>query len=347
MATFEGTPTKKKKTVADDYADIATVCSGGASSSASVHGVVARLSPMKPGKKTNYYEGSLSDGNKGIRLFGFNEVQRKKLQKFKESKEPVNIIDCEIKKARGQPEKVELFVKQFTEITNSSMEFKVDDNIIVKEITLDVLPTIEDFETISLCNITVERSDLSTEVSGGLTKQDVYISDRKGVAKLTLWEEDVGKLEEGVSYKLTDIVVRSYNGTKYLSFSKGALATAIGEGEGVEDSRMNNCEIIGVISLNIYRGCLTCKQKILSTTEKFGRCTKCNMKQRLDHCKVYMSAKILLWNGELRKTLNASGKMITEIAEVDKDEVTEEALLLARPFSVTYKNSSIISIYRK
>lgn len=69
-------------------------------------------------KKSDYYNGSLSDGDNDIRIFGFNEVQHQQLLKFKETKEPVNIIDHEIKKSRGG-DKVEVMVKQCTEITSS------------------------------------------------------------------------------------------------------------------------------------------------------------------------------------------------------------------------------------
>ena len=65
-------------------------------------------------KKSDYYNGSLSDGDNDIRI----EVQHQQLLKFKETKEPVNIIDHEIKKSRGG-DKVEVMVKQCTEITSS------------------------------------------------------------------------------------------------------------------------------------------------------------------------------------------------------------------------------------
>jgi ssDNA-binding replication factor A large subunit len=57
-------------------------------------------------------------------------------------------------------------------------------------------------------------------VSGGLSKQDVTIADATAAARLTLWESDVHSVREGRSYELSNLVVRSYLGDKYLSMPK-------------------------------------------------------------------------------------------------------------------------------
>ena len=163
--------TPKKRKLMQEFTDIASACSGGASNSASVHGVLARLSPMKKGKKSKYYEGSLSDGNKDIRIFGYNEMQHKKLIKFKDNKETVNIINCEIKEARGEAEKMEVLVNRSSEIRSSSMKYDVED--VANTITLDMLSTIDDFQTVSILDITVDELELPTQVTGDFIKQDL------------------------------------------------------------------------------------------------------------------------------------------------------------------------------
>ena len=76
------TPSKRRKTA--EFEDVTSVCSAEAIDKASIHGVVARLSPMKQGKNTRYYEGSLTDGK------NFSELQQKQLAKFQESADAVN-----------------------------------------------------------------------------------------------------------------------------------------------------------------------------------------------------------------------------------------------------------------
>ena len=39
--------------------------------SAIIHGVVASVSPMKPGKRAKFFEGKLTDGTKTMRMMGF------------------------------------------------------------------------------------------------------------------------------------------------------------------------------------------------------------------------------------------------------------------------------------
>ena len=56
---------------------------------AKVHGVVKALSPMKQGRKWNYFEGELSDGQKEVRLYGYDKSVRAQLESFLTSGESV------------------------------------------------------------------------------------------------------------------------------------------------------------------------------------------------------------------------------------------------------------------
>ena len=54
----------------------------------------------------------------------------------------------------------------------------------------------------------------------GKQKQDVIIADHSSTAKLILWEEQIGSLQEYASYRLENLVVREWGGAKYLSMAK-------------------------------------------------------------------------------------------------------------------------------
>ena len=43
--------------------------------SASVHGVLTSVSPVKKGRRQNYFEGKVSNGNSKLRFVGFNSKQ--------------------------------------------------------------------------------------------------------------------------------------------------------------------------------------------------------------------------------------------------------------------------------
>ena len=53
-----------------------------------------------------------------------------------------------------------------------------------------------------VCEVKVIRVDEEMVVSGGMRKQDVVISDSTGTGRLTVWENKIGKVEEGVCYNL-------------------------------------------------------------------------------------------------------------------------------------------------
>ena len=77
---------------------------------ATIHGVLKELSPIKKSRSLgcNYYNGVLTDGEKEMRLVGFDCDSHAKLSGCCSSKEAVVIKKCQIKKAR-QSNDLELF----------------------------------------------------------------------------------------------------------------------------------------------------------------------------------------------------------------------------------------------
>ena len=48
------------------------------------------------------------------------------------------------------------------------------------------------------------------EVSGGKMKQDLVVADSSGSIRLTIWEEVIGSMEEGKSYRFAGEVVHGF-----------------------------------------------------------------------------------------------------------------------------------------
>lgn len=59
--------------------------------SANVHVVISSLSPIKRGRKSNYFEGTVSDGKLKLRLVGFSQAQQKQMQDLKAQKRQRNL----------------------------------------------------------------------------------------------------------------------------------------------------------------------------------------------------------------------------------------------------------------
>lgn len=109
---------------------------------------------------------------------------------------------------------------------------------------------------------------INTKDSRNLMKQDCTVGDSTGCRRLVLWQNDIGKLCEGKSYKLKGLTVRLYNLTKYLNagptFSV-ELADDIGEVSEDVDSNEQSSMIIGdidsVMFSEAYASCKSCKSK--------------------------------------------------------------------------------------
>jgi len=69
----------------------------------------------------------------------------------------------------------------------------------------------------------VFQVDDSITTSTGKRMQNVVIGDGHGLAKVTLWEEDIGKLSMSKSYCLENMVIKEYRGEAYLSIAASTL----------------------------------------------------------------------------------------------------------------------------
>ena len=54
------------------------------------------------------------------------------------------------------------------------------------------------------------------EVKSGLRKQDYIVGDATGAATVTLWEDNIGALKVGASYKLSGMMVTEFERKKTL-----------------------------------------------------------------------------------------------------------------------------------
>ena len=87
----------KRKLEVDDFESV-----NEPADSASVHGVISDVSPIKKGRHSEFFEGNVYDGQSTMRLIGFKKSQQKQMKQMMESKEPIFIDDCQIKCQKGQ-----------------------------------------------------------------------------------------------------------------------------------------------------------------------------------------------------------------------------------------------------
>ena len=223
--------------------------------SAKVTGVISSVSKMSPSKKGgDYSHATLNDGVKEARLVGFQKRQWDLLQEFEASGETVDIAACTIKKSKKQyGDDFNVMLGSKTTFVTSPTKVEINREKLARRSNpqLHDLPNVTDGSRIS-CKVKVLRIEQKQLMSNGQALQNVIISDSNMASKMVLWNDDINKFEVGNSYHLKHILVKSYQGEKYLQFPKQ--------------------EITGVISFDDFLLCLICN-KVQPSDDKFGSCT--------------------------------------------------------------------------
>ena len=89
---------------------------------------------------------------------------------------------------------------------------------------------------------------------------------------MTLWEGDIGSVTIDQCYQFDNLIVRSYQGAKYLSKSKDATFSSISdigdvaEHDVPEPDVLTGVQVIGVKKLESYSACIACKSKVEPTS---------------------------------------------------------------------------------
>ena len=250
---------------------------------ATVKGVVTSLSPVK--KAERVFFGELTDGESIIPLVGFDKSHHQFLQKHMNTGTPVTLKNCQISTNRTTG-KLQIVVKSHTKLEESQDKSLTvgDKNTLGSPfITIDSLSTLQDYDRATL-NVTAIKVKSSIVVSNGKKKQDVVVADSTGQTTLTLWEQDVGMILEGKSYKLNRIQVHHYLGTTALTYPQfGATAEQIDDlldhipklPDSDDDTVINTLSIIGVTSLNITFTCVNCNHVSQTSPNKSPVTLRC------------------------------------------------------------------------
>ena len=271
---------------------------------AKVHGIVASLSPMKESTSglSNFFDGQLTDGKTNLRLVGFDTSHQQRLAGFHEKNEPVALVNCKVKSSKWGSE-LEIIMGKHTQMQKSSSKFYVPMvHEPITEVTLDQLERLQIYQRISVKVKVISEKEV-LELKDGLKKQDLIKGDSTGTAKLTVWEKIVTSLKIESSYKLSGLMVKVYNGLRYLSMAKEDVhIISILDIGSVEKNEPNNTDVclenavvIGVMHLQTFKkSCFKCKGKIQTTSDSaaIGKCEKCSMTVQLSKCVEEIAAKL-------------------------------------------------------
>ena len=138
--------------------------------STKVHGAITSLSPIKKGRKSVLFDGTLADETSKIRVVDFDAHQQRKLQDYHQKNEPVELVNCEVKSSRSG-DGYELMLKSGTGIKESPKKINVPALMeemvaaVPKSITLDGISRMEVFQKVTV-NVKVLEVKETVPVAG-------------------------------------------------------------------------------------------------------------------------------------------------------------------------------------
>ena len=158
--------------------------------------------------------------------------------------------------------------------------------------------------------------------------KNINVADKTGSVRVKFWNEDGDKVKGGLSYTLSDGIVKAYDGERYVSMSSKC---SVKEVEDIGDVCQGNqvvssgslleamvAEIIGCSNVDRYHSCLFCSSKV-----KGRKCGKCAC-VKPEHYPLEICAKIHVVEADLEKTsrsvtLQVFTKHIVEITKTIRD----------------------------
>lgn len=317
------------------------------SSATSVECAIQSISPMKKSKKGNdYYVGEGSDGRKSLRFIGFDSQSNEKLSSFQSKGQSVSIRNCTTKSGDKEDE---IFINRNTVIEESSK-------------TIDIKPTI--IQTKPIRDITeledgvmvhVRAKILSAEppraVSRGLV-QDAIIGDGSYTIGLSIWEENINKLEVLKTYKLQGLYTRTYQGIRSLTFTRNSRYYLEEEDSipiHADDEQLDTlfgAKIMGVQNFCLHIQCINCTNNVLFETNFsiIVRCSSCKVLQSIESRQYEVSTNIIVMSGTEKKTLKLTKDLILKVLDIDdSNEFSEEMecnLLRTPTMDIEYNKSN-------
>jgi hypothetical protein len=153
---------------------------------ATIHAAaITSLSPVKEGKRSKYFDGTLTDGISHMRMIGFNTDQQRKLTTYFQNTKSIRLVNCEIKPSR-EGESMEIMLKKFTEIKSSPKDISIpkENPQKSKTITIQNLEQTANYQRVCITAKVIDVADPSM-VGEGKVKQEVTIADSSGTTYIT------------------------------------------------------------------------------------------------------------------------------------------------------------------
>lgn len=201
-----------------------------------------------------------------------------------------------------------------------------------------------------------EPEQITTKLNKTLLKCDAIIGDNTGTIKLTLWEQDISKINATNSYRMTNLTIREFENCKTLTSSYDSTfeqITDIGQirddnSQSLTESETVNATLLSV-SCSSMNSCVSCKKNLppLNTDIATVKCLNCGMRQRLTSIHTSHKCEIVCSTDSGQKVFYIPNRVLksSSITEhLDSIDSIEDALLQHDKITLTLTNAFVTNI---
>lgn len=321
-------------------------------------GYVHRLSPVKKGKSAEYSDFEIQLKDERINGVCFSQVKRKLLQEAAVNMKPLKISHFVAGSFCGKPSVKINNMTRISEATTVECHYQYQPSAASQKISLKtVLDSVEPNQIVGQVEgkITKDGDQVHIKGASNLRMMNSVINDSTQMVNLSLWEQDIDQVVSGRVYRVSNVRVRLFNGTKLLTSTRNSTFEEINdetEAKKLLDD-LNDLKSMVVQSIqqieNIDRflKCLHCNKKLqTSITGKIIACDSCHHRMRVADCPKSISVRLTMLREDhtaisLTVFLENLEKVIQHPLEKDDDQLSEDILDLA-DLSVKYNAKNII-----
>lgn len=299
----------------------------------------------KSKNKCEWYEFQLQTSPiKTTRVLGFNIPRYSKLKNFESSKTPILLKNIKPKNdhiifnhqsslhAVGNSDVLFDYVQQekpqnsCSDALSQTADVSVSDIKAQKanqRINLNAIITVGQED---LKQVTLSKTEESADV-----KEDCILEDSSGSIMVHIWAPLIHQLKNGEAYSFTNLTIRNYKGSTFVSLSP--LTTAIPSPLTMEKlvcpqmlkTECENCKLIS--KLIAFASCILCHKRLNEVASADSlKCHNCGTRQRAKDVTREASVRVCIEDKEGTKTWLAA--------------FTKHIVKLLAPFKLTLQSSS-------
>lgn len=323
----------------------------------------------------DYFDVTLQTKDKTVRGVCFSPDKIKSFKSKYETTSPVKLTNYAIKRNRYTDED-EVHINKRTKLSDpgpSEIHFNFEP--LKPEEESSTVSTVNDIiagNTKSKVNIegrvAFQETAQTIQANGKtLKKLEAVLTDETGSIRLVLWETDISRVQNGLTYNIGKALVKNYQDSKYITLNRQSTImekqmTIQRSDEQLIDNQVNKvcCPADGIEKFTAYLSCKKCNAAFpLNAEKKVLQCTNCGCAQLKDKCTKRTIIKALFMKEEERISLTIFDDKLNTLYNIYKQkaqikpfcELTEEdimEILLTVEATLFYnKKFNIISVKQK